>query len=285
METTDTTLLSEEQAAKPSVGIKSEDINTIQKEEKEISNPEPEKVEQEEPEKVDKPAEKVAKVTVTEKEPETPTVPLSDFTRTKDVLYRLAEKVVGNEDALQSLAEEDPKLLERLKAEFPKKFKDVVIPKKSLSDEDIDERISKEVEKRLKESSKSVRLDEFRVRLGLTEIEFHDIKDDLEEKAERLIETEVSGSYSDALAQAYRLIDPAKAKKLVEKEVTKEMQERAKNSTSGAGKSQGESKKFSKAVLDNYKSMGFSSPEEMVKYQGKGDIDITDAIYSKVKRR
>ena len=134
METTDTTLLSEEQAAKPSVGIKSEDINTIQKEEKEISNPEPEKVEQEEPEKVDKPAEKVAKVTVTEKEPETPTVPLSDFTRTKDVLYRLAEKVVGNEDALQSLAEEDPKLLERLKAEFPKKFKDVVIPKKSLSD-------------------------------------------------------------------------------------------------------------------------------------------------------
>lgn len=273
MSTTDNSQISEEQSDKTSPEVTSEEVIT----EEDGSQEETSKAEEKKPE-AEKPKEEDSEA----EEPKTPTVPLSDFTRTKDVLFRLAEKVIGNEDALASLAEEDPKLLERLKKEFPKKFKDVDIPTKSLSNEDIEERISREVEKKLKESSKSVRLDELRVRIGLTEIEFADIRDEVAEKADRLLETEVANNYSDALLQAYNLIDPAKAKKLLKKEAVKELHEREKSSTTGSPKAQGESKKFSKTVLDNYKKLGFKSPDEMVKYQA-GNIDLTDTIKSKVK--
>ena len=88
-------------------------------------------------------------------EEETPTVPLADYTRTKDVLYRMTKDIVDDEDKLAELAEEDPKRLERLSKEFPKLFKDVKIPRKEMSDEDFDAKIDAAVAKRLKGSGKS----------------------------------------------------------------------------------------------------------------------------------
>lgn len=247
--------------------------------EKEVTSEEETKKGEEETEKKseEESEEKSEEETKETEEESTPTVPLSDFTRTKDVLFRVAEKVLGDDKLLATLAEEDPKLLTRLKGEFPKKFKDVVVPAKEITDEDIDARVERIVAERMKSSGKDEKLQEFRRRINLTEIEFEDIKDEIDAKAERLMDTEVAGNFSDALMQAYRLLDPVKAKRLIQKEVVEEQAEREKSSKAGTAQSQGKKSEFSKTVLQNYKELGFKSPQEMLKYS-TDDINISDAI-------
>lgn len=199
------------------------------------------------------------------------TVALSQHTKTKDILHRMMEKVVDDEDKLAELAEEDPKLLDRLKAEFPKKFKDVKIPVRQLTDEDFDARIEAAVAKRLKSSGKSDMLDALREKLNMTKLEFEDIKSDVSEKADKYLKLELADTYKDAVLLAFKNINPSKYKDIVKKETLAELNEREKVANDGAGKG-GDTKGYSKLVLDNYKKHGFESPAQMVEYQQKGNM-------------
>ena len=149
-----------------------------------------------------------------EEEEVIPQVPLDKYTSAKDTLNRLADKYVGDEDKMAELAEEDPKLLARLKAEFPKKFKDVKIPTKSLSADDIDARVAELVKEGLASSSRESQLVSFRKELGLSKIEFSDIEESVKEKAGRLVDSEIAESYDEALTTALELIKPSLARDL-----------------------------------------------------------------------
>lgn len=155
-----------------------------------------------------------------EEEEEKPSVPLDKYTSAKDTLNRLADKYVGDEDAMAELAEEDPKLLARLKSEFPKKFKDVKIPAKQLSEEDIDARVERIVQERLTASSKDNQLTSFRKELGLSKIEFSDIEELVKEKANKLMSNEIAESYDEALTTALGLVKPSLARDLKAKRNT-----------------------------------------------------------------
>ncbi|MBU0712419.1 hypothetical protein KKA87_10955 [bacterium] len=194
------------------------------------------------------------------------TVPLADFTRTKEILWRMTKDIVDDEDKLAELAESDPKRLERLKVEFPKLFKDVKIPAKHMSDEDIEARIEAAVAKRLTSSGKAEALKTLQKELKMTDMEFLDIKGDLDEKAERLMNVEMASDYSEAVMLAYKNLNPKKYKELVQTQAVKELSERKENSKTGSGQSKGNTK-FSQVVMDNYLKLGFSSPQEMVDYQ------------------
>lgn len=218
--------------------------------------------------------------TEVEEEVPEPTVSLSKYSNAKELLSRFAEDLLNDEDKLADYAESDPKALKRLMAEFPKKFKGVDIPTKTMSDDDIEERIAQAVEKRLAQSTRAEKLDNFRRELKMSEIEFEDIKDDVEAKADQLLKAEIAGNYSDALIQAYKLIDPVKAKHLMTKQVVKEMSDRSGTATAGTGKSQGGKKEFSESIMKNWKKAGFKSAEEMARYSNMedGDIPIADHI-------
>jgi hypothetical protein len=246
--------------------------------EEEKSESESSEEEQEEKESEEESQEESKEEEESEKEEESPTVPLSDHTRTKDILYRMTEEIVKDEDKLAELAESDPKRLERLKGEFPKLFKDVKIPARQMSDEDFEEKVKAEVAKQLKGSGKSEVLTSLQKELGMTDMEFLDIKDDISREADRILRIELADNTKDAVMLAYRNLNPKKYKELVQKQVAKDLKDRKENSKSGAGSS-GESKKFSKTVLDNYQRLGFKTPEEMVKYQQKDSvISIADHV-------
>jgi len=179
-----------------------EDKQVIEEEESEFYDDESEESEDEESDEDE------------EEEEVVPQVPLDKYTSAKDTLNRLADKYVGDEDAMAELAEEDPKLLARLKAEFPKKFKDVKIPTKSLSEEDVDARVERIVNERLAASSNDSQLISFRKELGLSKIEFSDIEESVKEKAGRLMDSEIAESYDEALTTALELIKPSLARDL-----------------------------------------------------------------------
>lgn len=224
-------------------------------------------------EEQEEPTEEQSEEEESQEEEETPTVPLSDFTRTKDVLHRMADMVIADEDKLAELTEDDPKLLERLKGEFPKKFKDVKIPAKVMSDEDIDAKVDAAVAKRLKSSGKSDVLESLQKELNMTDMEFLDIKETLSEKADHYLKIEFADNVKDAVMLAYKNLDSKKYKELVQKQVVKDISKRKEVSKTGAGGS-GDIKKYPKKVLDNYKKLGFEDPAEMVKYQNEDVIDI-----------
>ena len=188
-------------------------------------------------------------------------VPLSSHTKTKDVLFRIASKLLSDEDELQKLAESDPKLLERIKAEFPKKFKDVVVP-----EENLEAKLEAMLDKRLKTSGKGDALEALREELKMTKMEFEDIREEVASKADRYLELELAESHKDAVLLAYKDLNPKKYKDLVTKQAAKEIGKRQLAAKSGSGTS-GETKHFSKQVLDNYKKLGFKDPQQMVDYQ------------------
>ena len=236
-----------------------------------VSSKKPSEEPSEDEEEEEKPAKKP-------KEKSDPSVPLTQFSQTKDVLYRLATSILEDDDKLHELSENDPKLLSRLKKEFPKKFKDVEVKVRELTEEDIQRRIDEAVDAKLKGTRESLKLDEFRIRIGLREIEFEDIREDLTDKANMLLETEAAGTYSEALLQAYQIVDSKKAKKLLKQEAVKELHGRETSAQRPSGVTKSKDEKFTKIVLENFKRLGFKSPEEMVKYQRSDDISIIDHI-------
>jgi len=152
-----------------------------------------------------------------EKEEEVePSVPLDQFTSTKDTFNRFADKYL-DEDVLAELAEEDPKLLARLKREFPKKFKNIKVPNKQISEDDIDSMLDERLEKR----DRKTQVDNLRKDLGLTAIEFSDIEDDIVEKADKYFNAEVTDSYEEATRLALKKVNPSLAKELSAKRETK----------------------------------------------------------------
>ena len=250
---------------------KSEEELEEEKSESESSEEEKDESNKESEEKSEEKSEKDE----SEEEDKSPTVPLSDHTRTKDVLHRLADKIIGDEDKLTELAEEDPKLLERLKSEFPKKFKDVKVPAKVISDEDMEAKVAAEVAKQLKGSGKSDVLTSLQKELDMTDMEFLDIKGILSEKADHYLKIELADNPKEAVMLAYRNLDPQKYKEIIQKQTAKELAMRKEASKTGTGK-KGEVKEYSKKVLDNYAKLGFKNPEEMVKYQKADMISIYD---------
>jgi hypothetical protein len=163
------------------------------------------------------------------------------------------------------LAEQDPKRLERLKAEFPKLFKDVKIPTKTVTSEDIDARVSAEVAKQLTNSGKSDALKALQSELKMTDMEFLDIKDEISTKAEKLISIELADNYKEAVMLAYKNLNPKKYGEIAAKMAVKDISERQRNAKGGSGQSAKE-EKFSKAILENYAKLGFKSPKEMADY-------------------
>ena len=169
-----------------------------------------------------------------EEEEEIPTIPLDKYTSTKDTLNRLADMYVGDEDSLAELAEEDPKLLARLKKEFPKKFKDVKVPNKQISEDDIDARLDERLEKR----DRASQVESLRKDLGLTTIEFSDIKEDVIEQADKYFDAEVTEDYNESLVLALKKIKPSMANDLNAQRQTKR-----KTSKMSGGKSANKSEK------------------------------------------
>ena len=212
-------------------------------------------------EKTEEPKEEEKSEVASEEADTEETVPLSSHTKTKDVLFRIASKLLGDEDELQKLAESDPKLLERIKAEFPKKFKDVVVP-----EENLEAKLEAMLDKRLKTSGKGDALEALREELKMTKMEFEDIREEVASKADRYLELELAESHKDAVLLAYKDLNPKKYKDLVTKQAAKEIGKRQLAAKSGSGTS-GETKHFSKQVLDNYKKLGFKDPQQMVDYQ------------------
>lgn len=204
------------------------------------------------------------------------TVPLSDYTRTKEILWRMTKDIVDDEEKLAELLKEDPKRLERLKAEFPKLFKDVKIPTKTVTEEDVQALVAAAVAKQQTSSGKEDALRALQSELKMTDMEFLDIKGEVSDRAEKLISIELSDNYKEAVMVAYKNLNPTRFKELMSKQVARDILERKKNSKGGSGLST-ETKKFSKTVMDNYAKMGFKSPQEMVDYQDpKKVIGILD---------
>ena len=58
-------------------------------------------------------------------------------------------------------------------------------------------------------------------KLGLSELEFSDIKEDVKEKADKYIDNEVADSYDEALTLALNAVKPSLAKDLKAKRNTK----------------------------------------------------------------
>jgi len=208
------------------------------------------------------------------------TVSLSKYSNAKELLSRFAEDLLNDEDKLADYAENDPKALKRLMKEFPKKFKGVDIPTKTMSDDDIDEKIARGVKAGIAASQQADKLDSFRKELKMSEIEFEDIKDDIEVGAKRLMDAEIASDWGNAYIQAYREIDPVKAKHLLTKQVVKEMSDRSGAATAGSSKSQGGKKEYPESIMKNWKKAGFKSAEEMAKFSNMsdGDIPIGDHI-------
>jgi hypothetical protein len=219
----------------------------------------------------------------TEEKTEIPTVNLSDFTRTKDVLHRVATRILGDGELLAKLAEDDPKLLERVKAEFPKKFRDIVIPKKVITDEDIRARIATEVARQVGATRENQTLSDLRTELGISEMEFNDMKPELAERAAKYLELELADNSKEAYELALKNISGDKYKTLMEKRTLKSLNDKSKVTAKGSV-SKGSTKKFSKIVLENYKKLGFKDPEEMVKYQQGGSAISMDDIVGKKKK-
>lgn len=212
-------------------------------------------------------AEAKAKAEAENKEEEDLTkVPLSEYTRTKEILWRMTKDIVDDEDKLAELAETDPKRLERLKVEFPKLFKDIKIPVKNITDEDIEARVNAAVAKQLTSSGKSDALKALQDELKMTDMEFLDIKGEIADKAEHLMNIEMSSNYKDAVLLAYKNLNPKKFKEIMEKQAAKDILDRKKNAKAAPGQG-ADGKKFSQLVMDNYARLGFKSPQEMVDYQ------------------
>jgi len=198
-----------------------------------------------------------------EEKEEEQTVSLSSHTKTKDVLHRVLNRILGDENELNRLAEDDPKLLERIKAEFPKKFKDVKI---KPNEEDLDERVKKLVSQQLKGDSKSNALDALREELKMTKMEFEDIRDAISEKSERYLTLELADTQKDAVLLAYKDLNPRKYREMLQKQAANEIGKRQVASKGGSS-APIDTKKFSKGILDNYKRLGFKSPQQMKDYQ------------------
>jgi len=193
-------------------------------------------------------------------------VPLSEYTRTKEILWRMTKDIVDDADKLAELAESDPKRLERLKAEFPKLFKDIKVPVKTVTDEDIQARVDAAVAKQLTSSGKSDALKALQDELKMTDMEFLDIKGEIAEKAEHLVSIELASNYKDAVLLAYKNLNPKKFKEIIEKQAVKDILDRKKNAKTASGQG-ADGKKFSQVVMNNYARLGFKSPQEMVDYQ------------------
>lgn len=198
-----------------------------------------------------------------ESEEKEQTVSLSSHTKTKDVLHRVLDRIMNDENELNRLAEDDPKLLERIKAEFPKRFKDVKIKNK---EEDLDERVKKLVSQQLKGDSKSNALDALREELKMTKMEFEDIRDAISEKSERYLTLELADTQKDAVLLAYKDLNPRKYREMLQKQAANEIGKRQVASKGGSS-APIDTKKFSKGILDNYKRLGFKSPQQMKDYQ------------------
>jgi len=165
-----------------------------------------------------------------------PTVPLSDFSNLKDIVSRL----IGDDpEKLLEIAEADPKLAQRIKAQFPKRFKEITL---SQNDDDIETRVQKAVQEHLERSNSEQALESFKDKLGMTEIEFSDIKKRLDDKARSLVRSEAADNYKQALNLALSIIEPDLYENLETDKVTKKVQERI----SKAGDSKSVSKKADK---------------------------------------
>jgi len=169
--------------------------------------------------------------------PSIPTVPLSDFSNLKDIVSRL----IGEDpEKLLEIAEADPKLAQRIKAQFPKRFKEITLT--NHDDEDIETRVQKAVKEQLERSNSEQALESFKDKLGMTGIEFSDIKKRLDDKARSLVRSEAADNYKQALNLALSIIEPDLYENLETDKVTKKVQERI----SKAGDSKSVSKKADK---------------------------------------
>lgn len=224
------------------------DVET-QQEDDEASNTETEESdkETEEPEKEPVKAAKSA-----------PTVPLSDYSNLKDIVSRM----IGEDpDKLLEIAEADPKLAARIKAQFPKRFKDVTLTH-SVSDEDFDTRVAQAVKAELEAAGNLKALKGFKDKLGMTEIEFSDIKNRLDAKAKSLVKSETADNYEQALNLALQIIEPDLYEEMETDKVTTKVAERIRKASGGSSKSKKTDKgsemsameeKFNKNLPPTYK--------------------------------
>jgi ATP-dependent Lon protease len=180
--------------------------------------------------------------TVPEEKPkQIPSVSLSDYSELKDIVSRL----IGDDpERLLDIADEDPKLAERLKRQFPKRFKDVQLSKVEV---DIEERVNSLVQAKLEEASNAKDLKSFREELGLNEIEFSDIKSRLQNKAKSFIKAEVTDDYKKALGLALQEIEPDMYEEILSNKVIKKTTDRINKATanSSVSKKTDESAKIS----------------------------------------
>ena len=199
-----------------------------------------------------------------EVKPEVPTIPLSDYHNMKDTFSRM----VGDDpEKLKEIAEEDPKLAERIKGLFPKRFKDVDLST-PVTDENLDARVAQAVNEALEGSSNQNALASMREQLKMTEIEFSDIKDDLDERAKSLVKSETAKNYVQALGVALQMVSPKLAEDMAANAAVKEAAERIEQASGGSaagGKSSEKSEEQAiEAKFDKNLPPGFSAdkPEE-----------------------
>ncbi len=151
-----------------------------------------------------------------EEAPAEPTIELSKFSETKEILSRVLDQI-GGEEALLEMAETDPKLAERLKGQFSKKYGDVKLSKE-ITPDDLEATVDALVEKRLAQVNKASQLDSFIEKTGMTPIEFSDIKEEVVSKAKKLVDTEIASDFDSALMTAFKMVNPQAAQDMTQKQ-------------------------------------------------------------------
>jgi hypothetical protein len=93
------------------------------------------------------------------------------------------------------------------------------------------------VQEHLERSSNQTALESFREKLGMSDIEFSDIRKRLDDKAKSLVKSETAGDYKMALALALHIIEPDLYDNLETDKATKNVTDRIKKASASSSAS------------------------------------------------